>query len=526
MKKYIFVLALGLTASIAQSQEISDAMRYSQDNLNGTARFRAMSGAFGALGGDLSSINVNPAGSAIFSNNQMGITLSNNDTKNNSNYFGNTTSEKTNSFDLNQAGAVFVFNNRGTNGNWKKVSLGVNYENTNNFDNGLYSAGTNPNNSIANYFLSYANNGNNGAPVPQQFVNRESGESISDLYSFLGRNLPNSQFPRLSGFDAQQAFLGYQAFVINAVDENNENSPFSSNVPNGGNYYQENSVYSTGYNGKLSFNAATSFKDKLYIGLNLNSHFTDYQRSSGFYEDNNNPLDSNYKVKRIQFNNDLKTYGTGFSFQAGVIAKLTNEVRLGLAYESSTWYTLNDELSQSLVAVSSNSGGELPSDVVDPQIINVYEAYKLQTPSKVTGSFAYIFGKTGLISIDYAMKDYSNTKFKPKNDAYFNGLNSDMDSMLDTTGELRIGAEYKIEALSLRAGYRYEQSPYKNAVTIGDLTGYSAGLGYSFGSTKVDLAYSYAKRNFQQGFFNQGFTDGANIDAINNNVSLSLLFEL
>ena len=66
MKKYIFLFALGLTASIAQSQEVSDALLYSQENLNGTARFRAMSGAFGALGGDLSSINVNPAGSAVF----------------------------------------------------------------------------------------------------------------------------------------------------------------------------------------------------------------------------------------------------------------------------------------------------------------------------------------------------------------------------------------------------------------------------------------------------------------------------
>ena len=84
MKKYIFLLALGLTAGAAQSQEIADAMLYSQENLNGTARFRAMSGAFGALGGDLSSINVNPAGSAIFSNNQMGLTLSSFNTKNNS----------------------------------------------------------------------------------------------------------------------------------------------------------------------------------------------------------------------------------------------------------------------------------------------------------------------------------------------------------------------------------------------------------------------------------------------------------
>lgn len=528
MKKYIFLLALGLTASVAQSQEISDAMRYSQDNLNGTARFRAMSGAFGALGGDLSSINVNPAGSAIFSNNQMAITLSNNDIKNNSNYFGTNSSEKTNSFDLNQAGAIFVFNNRNTNSNWTKVSMGINYENTNNFDNGLFSAGTNPNNSIDQYFLSYANTGNNGAPVPQQFVNREQGESISTLYSFLGRNLPNRQFPNLNGFAAQQAMIAFynQGFIIDAADINDPNSPYITNVPSGGNYYQENSVYSTGYNGKLSFNAATSYKDKLYVGLNLNSHFTDYQKSSSFYEDNNAPLTNNYTVSRLQFNNDLNTYGTGFSFQVGAIAKLTNEVRLGLAYESSTWYKLTDELSQSLIAVSANTGGELAPDEVDPQFINVYEAYTLQTPSKLTGSFAYVFGKSGLISVDYAIKDYSNTKFKPENDSYFNDLNSDINSILDTTGELRIGAEYKIEALSLRAGYRYEQSPYKNGVTIGDLTGYSAGLGYSFGSTKVDLAYSYAKRNSQQGFFNQGFTDGASIDAINNTVSLSLLFEL
>jgi long-subunit fatty acid transport protein len=37
-----------------------------------------------------------------------------------------------------------------------------------------------------------------------------------------------------------------------------------------------------------------------------------------------------------------------------------------------------------------------------------------------------------------------------------------MSNTLDNTGELRIGAEYKIEKLSLRAGYRFEQSPYKN----------------------------------------------------------------
>ncbi|MDD2821076.1 MAG: outer membrane protein transport protein [Flavobacterium sp.] len=525
MKKYLFLLFTGLTFSVSQSQEIQDAMRYAQDNLNGTARFKAMSGAFGALGGDLSSINVNPAGSAVFSNNQITVTVSNYDTKNNATYFGTPTTEKDNSFDLNQAGGVFVFKNQNSNSNWKKFSVAINYDNINNLNNSTFAAGTNPNNSIDGYFLYYANNGNNGAPVPQEFVNTVSGETISDLYSYLGNNLPNNQYPRLNGFTAQQAMLGYQSFII-SPDDNTANSQFSSNVPAGGNYYQENSVISNGYNGKLSFNAATSYKDKLYIGINLNSHFTDYKQSSSFYEDNGAPLTADYTVSRLRFDNDLYTYGTGFSFQVGAIAKVTPELRAGLAYESSTWYKLSDELSQRLVAVSANTIEELLPDDVDPRITNYYAPYKLQTPSKLTGSLAYVFGKTGLISVDYALKDYSNTKFKPENDSYFNGLNSDINALLDTTGELRIGAEYKIQAWSLRAGYRYEQSPYKNAVTVGDLTGYSGGLGYNFGATKVDLAYSYAERDSQQRFFSQGLTDSVNLNTKNNTVSLTVLFEL
>ena len=112
MKKYLFFAFIGLSTIQLQAQEIKDAMRYTQDNTNGTARFRSMSGAFGALGGDLSSINVNPAGSAIFANNQLGFTLNNTSINNNSNFFDNTTNVKDSSFDLNQAGGVFVFKNQ------------------------------------------------------------------------------------------------------------------------------------------------------------------------------------------------------------------------------------------------------------------------------------------------------------------------------------------------------------------------------------------------------------------------------
>ena len=502
MKKYIFLFLAGITFSTIQSQEITDALRYSQENLTGTARFRAMSGAFGALGGDLSSININPAGSAIFLNNQIATTLSNYNTSNNSNYFGTTTTSKDNSFDMNQAGGVFVF--KDPNNDWRKISVAINYENTNSFSNSLISYGTNPNHSVADYFLNYAN-----------------GVPLNVLY--------NSTYGELN-YGEQQAFLGYNAYIINPVDEsdpsNSNNTSYNSNVLKGGDYYQENTSLATGFNGKLSFNAATSYKDKIYFGVNLNSHFTDFRQSSSFYEDNNNILEGIDRVNRLKFENDLYTHGTGFSFQVGAIAKVSNEIRLGLAYTSPTWYSLSDELSQKLVAVRSNTIGELATDVVDPQITNYFSPYKLQTPSKVSGSFAYVFGKSGLISIDYAIKDYSATRFKPENDSYYIGLNNTMSAILNSTGELRIGGEYKINEWSLRGGYRFEQSPYKNTTTMGNLKGYSGGFGYNFGATKLDLAYSTAKRNTQQGFFNQGFTDGASINSKNNLFTVTLLFEL
>lgn len=502
MKKILFLLITGLTVSVSHSQEISDAVRYSQDNLTGTARFRAMSGAFGAVGGDLSAMSVNPAGSAIFNNNQAGITLSNQNLVNSSKYFNNNqTQDKDNSFILNQAGGVFVFKDRNPNNGWNKIAIGASYENTNNFNSNTFSAGWNPTNSIANYFLAYAN-----------------GIALGDI-----TNIPyRDQF-----YDEQQANFGYYGFLINPVNpNNNDNTQYTSNVPAGGNYYQENNVYERGYNSKVSFNIATSYNDRIYFGANLNVHVTDYRRSSSFYEYNNNPLTGTPTISDATFNNELYTYGNGFSFQLGAIAKVTEELRLGLAYESNTWYELYDEVSQSLSSTRQASGGPELYKTVNYNLVNVYDPYTLQTPGKFTFSGAYIFGKSGLISIDYSIKDYSNTKFKPTSDSGFRGVNTRINDQLTTNGELRVGAEYKIKQLSLRGGYRFEGSPYKNGTTIGDTNSFSGGLGYNFGGTKLDLAYSYLERKSNQPFFSQGFTDGANITSKLNNVTLSLLFEL
>lgn len=505
MKKIILSLLLGSAMlSSAQETTINDALRYATSNLTGTARFRGMSGAFGAVGGDLSAISVNPAGSAFFNNNYASISVSSYNAKNNSNYFGTKTKETFSTLDLNQIGAVLVFNdNNGTSG-WSRIVVGLNYENTNDFDNRLFSAGVNSNNSIDSYFL------NKAQGLPLEYVVTEPGESITGLYSYLGQNGG-------LGFPAQQAMLAYQGFLI---DSDGPGS-YYSNVPGVGNYYQDNYVTTTGYNGKMAFNFATSYQDKLFLGINLNAHFTDYIKSSSVYESNNNPLyPTGLTATAFQFDNELYTYGTGFSMNLGAIYKVTDSFRAGIAYESPTWYRLNDELAQRLIVLTTD-GTEDFRDVVAPNVINIYESYKVQTPSSWTFSGAYVFDKKGLISVDYTTKDYSNTKFKPTNDNLYSNLNTQMSNQFDNAYELRIGGEYKIKQWSVRGGYRFEESPYKVDFAMGDLTGYSGGLGYNFGESRLDVAYANDHRNYNMALVSSGMNDAARIRTTNNNVTLT-----
>merc|ERR1712054_758195 len=102
--KRILTFIMVLACTLASAQTIDDVLRYSTENLQGTARFQAMGGAFGALGGDLSALNVNPAGSAVFNFSEISITGSNYH-RNNDARFGNTTRNTTdNSLEFNQIG--------------------------------------------------------------------------------------------------------------------------------------------------------------------------------------------------------------------------------------------------------------------------------------------------------------------------------------------------------------------------------------------------------------------------------------
>ena len=65
MKKIATTIILSLAAAAVYAQTANDAYMFSENQYEGTARTMAMGNAFTALGGDLGSIGINPAGSAV-----------------------------------------------------------------------------------------------------------------------------------------------------------------------------------------------------------------------------------------------------------------------------------------------------------------------------------------------------------------------------------------------------------------------------------------------------------------------------
>ena len=505
MKKLSLLFIGVLSMSYAMAQDISDAVRYSLDEVQGTARFRALSGAFGALGGDLSAISINPAGAAIFNRSSGSFTLSNLNTKNDVSYFNGLSGSSESSFDVNQLGVTFVFNNTNENNPWKKMVLSINYDKLSDFDNSWYAVGSNTN-SIGNFFLNHAQ----GLRLDE--ISAFPGESLEDAYADIGSSF---------GYGNQQAFLGYESYILEPFANTDENTNYSSNIAPG-TFNQDYTYVSRGYNGKLSFNIASQFQENLYLGLNLNSHFIDFEKSTYLYEANSN---SGSLVNEVGFENNLYTTGTGFSFQLGAILKLSEEFRAGLAYNSPTWFNISEETTQYISTVR-NEGGSNITQNIDPNTINVFPDYKLQTPGKITGSLAYIFGDQGLISFDYSSKDYSNAKFKPTSDSYFSSQNNIINDALKNASTYKFGGEYRYKQYSFRGGYRFEESPYEDDSFYGDLTGFSLGLGYNFGNMKLDVAFDQSERRIGNRLYAVGLTDAAKVDSKISNISATLSFNL
>ena len=153
-------------------------------------------------------------------------------------------------------------------------------------------------------------------------------------------------------------------------------------------------------------------------------------------------------------------------------------------------YDTNENFSVFSNYIGSETGTEdavVIEQVLNPNVINIFQDYKLQTPSKITGSGALVFKKIGLLSFDYSIKDYSSIKFKPSDDIHFIEQNSRIANTLDQAISYKIGAEILQNRISYRAGYKFEENP--RGLSSHDLTGFSFGLGYKINNSRIDLSF-------------------------------------
>ena len=521
MKSNLF-LFVGLLCLSLSAQTLNDALRYSQTSLAGSARFNALSGAFGALGGELSAISINPAGSSVFLFSELSVTANTFNNEVTSSYFNDKNINSFNGIDLSQAGIVLVLKDEG-NTKWSKISFGFNYQVNNNFDNNIVASGNNSrNNGIDKYFLYHAMNRN------LDDISQINGESFREAYINIGEQ------PNL-GYSAQQALFGYEGYVINPIfseDSNQPNDPlspinpvydYSSNtLPLNNGFYHEYFLNSFGINRLYTFNISGSFKDKFYFGLNINSHRFDYTEKIDFYE-SNYAIESG--IKALRFNNYLTSLGEGGSFQIGSIYKLNNKIRLGLVINSPIYYTVNESLSQFLVTDLDNdpNNEEL---ILDPETEIFFPEHKLNTAGSVRGSFAYILNSKGLISFDFTRKNYSGIRYRPGGSNYLEtSLNNEIRAKLRSNNTFQIGGEMRLNSqISLRAGYLNESSSSK--LYDNSITNFSLGIGYAFSYGIIDFSYQNTEYKNLRPIFNEGLVDPIGLSTTSNSYVITYRLKL
>ena len=323
MRKLYFVLSMGCLATGAFAQSAIDAYRFSQPDLRGTARFMGMGGAFGALGGDLSTLSQNPAGIGVYRSNELGFTLDLDVQKSTSDARGLKTSDNQTKFYLDNIGGVATI--RLGSSVIPNLNFGFTYNKAVSFNRRYKGSIDKLQTSMSNYIAGIANNQELTVPDVE----------TTDTYDPYNPNDGGIQAPWL-------AILGYDSYLINP--KGNPNNPswmgqFGDRTSGKANFdvTERGSVdeYNIAFGGNIS--------NVVYWGMNFDIINFDYRLDAGYGEDLTGayvynpttdivaPTDSRWRMR-----NAYRANGTGFNYQLGVIVKPIQELRLGLAFHTPT----------------------------------------------------------------------------------------------------------------------------------------------------------------------------------------------
>ncbi|MDE6379300.1 MAG: outer membrane protein transport protein [Muribaculaceae bacterium] len=517
---------------MADSQSAIDGFRFSQPDMKGTARYMGMGGAFGALGGDLSSISTNPAGIGVYRRNEIGITIDIDVQNSTSQAQGFSNSQSQTKVLLNNVGGVATWNM--ANSMMPNLNVGFTYNRTASFNGRYVGSIAELSNSLTNYIAGVSNT--EGVTVPDV-------ETVFDSDGYVSFDPYN---PNDGGFAAPWlSILGYNSYFINPTgddDQPNWIGQWGANTSGSGAFDVQTSGGVNEYNIAIGGNIA----NKVFWGVDFGIVDLSYSMTALWGENLQNavvPVDDRFvnSTSMWKMTNSYNANGTGYNIKVGVIYRPIQELRLGLSFASPTWYSINESY---IASTDFRYGTNIPGMIDDYAVTNGGQwglnSYNFRTPWKLTASAAGVIGSNLIISADFEWQKFDKMRFYDGGGNYYGlggggfddwgwdpyyapaqkasplvntdpwyATNADIEEYYKSTTSLRIGAEYRITPrFSVRAGYAHVASPVSKAMREDDLkypvwtsgtmpnycnnnstNYYTCGIGYNFNNFYVDGAF-------------------------------------
>jgi len=467
IKSLFFIALLTLPMSLL-AQGPADALRFSQNYYEGTARTMAMGNAFTALGGDLGAIAINPASSGIFRYSEFTFSPSYITSMGSSTYLNNTANESSTKMALSNLGFVSTFNTGNYNG-LLNYNFAVTINRTNSFNTIMGATGKTDQSS---WLGSAASN--------LQGINSSQLGTTSEYNPYYKTSLPWSYL------------LAWDTYLLaNTPDSNvdylgSTENIVGNNIIVGGDIEQEFYKKTTGGVNECTINFGGNYSDFLYFGINLNLLSLNYEYNEYYAETAVNTI--NFQDGFNNFTNSYtqRTSGSGLNAKFGIIVTPLPFLRFGATFTTPTWYEMSDTWVRNMTSAFSN-GNKYSKD----SPTGAYD-YCITTPFRWSIGAAITFGNRGLISADYERVDYSSITMSDSEgrNSAFSNENKYINSNYITSNIFRLGAELLLSSsLSLRGGYDYYGTSGDDYPSVQYLT---CGLGFKLGKsgkTTIDVAY-------------------------------------
>ena len=497
MRKFSLIAVLLFTGgAMAFAQDMQDARRYSFNDYQGTARSMAMGNAFTALGGDIGSIGINPAGSAVNTYSQFTITPSLTIAGIEATYDparglagGNQSfTSKTNKTRMMLPNIGFVVNwSPNDDSGIKTVSFGLVGNMTANYNSHIDAFGTNAETSLlgekADYFT---NNGYNrwsffdatSGKIDRNAFNKFGWEDVLAAHTTMVANYDNSD----------TKWIGATETIFN-----------DGSVGTAGLLDQRWNRSTSGYKYDLVANLGLNFGDQFYLGANLGMIALEYNSNTTYSETavNTNDFfipfdDGDTYFDSFTLSNWYSAKGAGIYGKFGFIYVPVPELRIGAAIQTPGIINIKERWQNYADIYYTDSKYSAGEDSPEGDF-----EYNLVTPFRFNVGAALNFGM-GVLSADYEFCNYSGMRFRDVDgyDSNFRGVNDDIKDYMGIAHSLRLGAElWLVPEFALRAGYNLHTSPeyeYNNGTkkAVDAIThSVAVGLGYSSeGSFFCDFA--------------------------------------